>query len=294
MKVGTFLGIPLLVNPLFLLLLIICSAVGLLYETLVLFAVVLWHETAHVLVAKRHRLDVMEIELLPFGGVAKIEALLQMNPSLEVSVAIAGPLSNLVLIGIVFVLSQYYPLPEHWLLFIYRVNVVMVLFNCLPALPLDGGRVLRSFFVRHMGFQVATEKAAKWGQYQACLLGAFGGYGIYLGYTGSIVFIFMSIFLFSSARKEQANASYIFMRYLTRKKQEVRLQRVFAARQLVATAESALAEVFRQFSPPAYHVVYVLDLDGNIAGIIGELELINGLFAKGMHTKVGDLLQYRL
>ena len=294
MRIGTYLGIPLKVNPFFFLLLAVALYYGKLAEALVLFSIVLWHETFHVIAARLYRLDVIDIELLPFGGVARLDALLQLNPQIEWVVAIVGPASNLLLILIGYGLWPFIDVPLEWFDFFVQANLGMALFNLLPALPLDGGRVLRSFLVRRQGFKEATTIASTIGQVFSVALVGWGGYGLYLGQYNTFIFVFSGLMLYWTARQEQKNASYIFLRYLTHKKQELRLRRVFLGRELVATVETSLGEVLRYFQPPHYHLIWVVDLDGQVLGFLGELELIQALFDQGLSCKIGSLVKYKL
>ncbi|NLJ80152.1 MAG: CBS domain-containing protein [Firmicutes bacterium] len=294
MQIGTYFGIPLKVNPFFLLLLAAALALGLLPQALLLFAVVFWHETFHVILAKLYKLDVLEVELLPFGGVARLDALLQMNPEAEWVIAVIGPLSNLLLISLGFLIQPRLNLPPPWFDFFIEVNWGMAFFNLLPALPLDGGRVLRSILVRRHGFKRATDLAARIGQGLSAVLVLWGGLGFYRGWANSLIFTLAGILLFSAARKEQKTSSYVFMRYLTAKKQELRLKRVLSAEHLVATKETSLGEILRHFQPPRYHFVWVIDLDGKITGFLSELDLISALLEQGLSVKVGDLVVYRI
>lgn len=294
MRVGSYLGIPFKVNPLFFVLLLGAAAFGLLPQVLLLFAIVLWHETAHIIVAKLYHLDVTEVELLPFGGVARLEALLQTNPSLEWKVAIIGPISNLLLMGLLYGASLHYNLPDSLYEFALMANAGMFFFNLLPALPLDGGRVLRSILVQRRGFREATDMAALIGQVMAVLMCAWGVYVLYSGFMGGTAFIVLAAFVFTAARSERKNAVYIFMRYMTHKKSEIRLRRVMVLHQLVATTETSVGEVVRKFQPPAYHIVWVMNLDGELLGYVGELELINALFDGGTHSKVGTLVRNKI
>lgn len=291
MRIGTFFGIPLKVNPFFIILVVLAFYAGRLPEALILFGIVIWHESFHVLTAKVYGLDITDIELLPFGGVARLEALLQLNPQIEWVVAIVGPVSNLLLILGYYGLSPYFEWEWIWTDFFIQANFGMALFNCIPALPLDGGRVLRSVLVKWRGFKEATTIACVLGQALSILLMAWGGYGAFLGEYNALVFSFAGIMLFWTARQEQKNASYIFMRYLTRKKSDLRLKRVLAAKELVATGETSLGEVFQRFQPPCYHLVWVLDPDGRVLGLVGELELIQALFEQGLTYKISLLLE---
>ena len=166
------------------------------------------------------------MELLPFGGVARFEALLQTNPALEWKTAVIGPLSNVVLIGLLYAVQQYYALPPEHYEFAVLASGGLCLFNLLPALPLDGGRVLRSILVRRRGFREATDLAARIGQVIGVLMCCWGAYTLYLGYMGGGAFIVLGVIVFTAAASERKNAAYILMRYLTQKKTAIRLQRV--------------------------------------------------------------------
>ena len=132
-------------NPFFILLLAAAFAYGRLWQALMLFAIVMWHEAFHILTAKAYRLQITDVELLPFGGVTRMDAMLQLNPEIEWAVAAVGPLSNGLLIFFAYALLPYFEFEQAWFEFFVQANIGMALFNLIPALPLDGGRVLRSF-----------------------------------------------------------------------------------------------------------------------------------------------------
>lgn len=293
MKLGYFFGIPILVNPFFIVLLFSTALIGKLLETVILFIIVIWHESAHVMMARYYGLSVIEIELLPFGGVARIDELIQLEPGVERYIAIVGPLSNGVLLVMVWLLEPRLLLPTELLKFIIQANIGMMLFNVLPALPLDGGRFLRSLLTEKYGYRQATEKAASIGQIFGVLLLFIGMASFYYNYNG-LIFLIIGFFLLISANKEKAAAVYVLMRYLTRKKQEVRLKRVMLAKELVATEETSLGEILRQLTPSYYHIVWVLDINGTLAGMITELEMIDAFLEKGIQTRLGELIKYHL
>ena len=166
-----------------------------------------------------------------------------------------------------------------WFDFFVQANVGMAAFNLIPALPLDGGRVLRSLLAKGRGFKDATRVAAILGQVLSIV---FVGFGAYLAFLGQL----QGLMLFLAARQEQKNASYIFMRYLTHKKQELRLKRVLVAREIVATVETSLGEVLQHVQPPCYHLIWILDLEGKVIGFISEIDLIAALFEHGLSHKV--------
>lgn len=294
MRIGNYFGIPLKVNPFFILLLAVAFVYGRLGEALLLFAIVLWHESFHILMAKAYRLHVTDIELLPFGGVTRLEALLQLNPELEWLVAIVGPISNGLLVFFAYGLMPYLDVDLKWFDFFVQANVGMAAFNLIPALPLDGGRVLRSLLAKGRGFKDATRVAAILGQVLSIVFVGFGAYLAFLGQLQGLMYVFAGVMLFLAARQEQKNASYIFMRYLTHKKQELRLKRVLVAREIVATVETSLGEVLQHVQPPCYHLIWILDLEGKVIGFISEIDLIAALFEHGLAHKVGAVQIHRI
>jgi Zn-dependent protease len=167
---------------------------GMLFGTLVLlavFACVLLHELAHALVALRYGLRVRDITLLPIGGVARIEQT-ALLPKAEAAIALAGPVLNLLIAALLapFVIlvaamrDADNPLsvilyanelsPAGFLLYLWVANILLAVFNLLPAFPMDGGRVLRAWLSTYRTRLTATRVAVAVGQVMAVAL-AIGG-----------------------------------------------------------------------------------------------------------------------
>ncbi|HYC78723.1 MAG TPA: site-2 protease family protein [Planctomycetota bacterium] len=137
-------------------------------------AVLLAHEAAHALVARRYGIQVDEILLHPLGGMAKLLWRAD-DPALEVRVALAGPLTNLVLAGACALAQAATELDPgsfgaHLLELGVVVNLVLGLGNLLPAFPMDGGRVLRAALSIRRGRLVATRIAVRIGRRLALLI----------------------------------------------------------------------------------------------------------------------------
>ncbi len=176
-----------------------------LIAALLLFVSVLLHELAHSLVARRRGLPVKNITLFIFGGVSNIEQE-PRDPGIEFQVAVVGPLTS-ILIGVVCFLLQL-PLRgtnsplEEILFYLAVTNLLLGVFNLIPAFPLDGGRVLRSIIWKISGsMRQATRAASITGQIIAYL---FILLGIWLFFTVSILdgiwLGFIGWFLLSSAQ----------------------------------------------------------------------------------------------
>lgn len=167
------------------------------------FLCVLLHEFGHALAARRYGIHTVDITLLPIGGIARLERMPE-KPSEELVVALAGPLVNvaIALLLLPFVIADPNPIAIEpvgvGLLFI--TNVGLVVFNLIPAFPMDGGRVLRAFLAMRMDYSRATHIAATIGQTIA-----FAG-GLFALVHGKPLLVLVAIFIYFGAQSESALA----------------------------------------------------------------------------------------
>lgn len=157
------------------------AAVSLVY-VLVLFACVVAHEFGHALTARRFGIRTPDVTLLPIGGVARL-AKMPDKPGQEILVALAGPAVNVVIFLVLFALlgpGAFVDLDPTELTLaqlpaqVATLNLVLALFNLLPAFPMDGGRVLRALLSLAMDRTAATRAAAAAGQGLALAMGLYG------------------------------------------------------------------------------------------------------------------------
>ena len=175
---------------------------------LALFACVLLHEFGHAFAARGFGIETPDITLLPIGGVARLSRIPE-EPWQELVVAIAGPLVNVVIAAALILVIhtnatleqlEYLESPRIELLAkLASVNVMLVLFNLIPAFPMDGGRVLRALLAMAMPYARATQIAAWIGQGLAVV---FGIVGIFVNPW----LIFIAFFIFAGAQQEAAMA----------------------------------------------------------------------------------------
>lgn len=253
-------------------------------EVLLIITSILIHELGHAAVARMLGVNVMEVELLPFGGQAKIEDFTGLDPEKEIYVAAAGPVISLSLAAFLWMAV---PECSSMMTLFIRLNLFLGIFNLLPALPLDGGRILRSILSKILGYRHATRSMAAIGQVLAVGLVAGGGYLTYHEYSGANVIV-IGILLFWAARREGNLLAYAFMRFLVKKKGELARHGFMEGKQMVASPDTLVKNILNQSRPSYYMTVMMIDTNGSILGVRSEAELIEGLLEGGPTIKVKD------
>jgi stage IV sporulation protein FB len=284
-------GVTVRFHWIFIILLFFLAFYGYLEETAILFGLVLAHEFVHLLVARAHGLEVGSIELFPFGGVARVEDALELDPQAESNVALAGPLLNFLLVALSLVFYANLPslqMSEAFLFFI-RCNLVLGFFNLLPALPLDGGRILRARLTLLLGFQQATELCIRISKLTAFLMFLLGLYLFYNGHFHLTLFA-AACFLYFAASREKTAAVYAFIRSLSTKKNIFLSQGVMPVETLMALEDTPVKEVLRRFVMKRYHRVVVVDKEGRIVGEVMESDIIDTVMSKGIHAVLRNAL----
>lgn len=162
------------------------------------------HETSHLIAAKLLRIPISEIRLTPFGGMARIDNLYLIDAARLACVSIAGPAANLLLLFISTSFCHCGLISAAFALSMIQINLLLMLFNLLPALPLDGGRILYAVLFRLTGRRRALVIGIWAGRMLAALLLVFAVYGWFLHRTLNLSPVFAALFLLVSAKDEQA------------------------------------------------------------------------------------------
>ncbi len=177
LAIGRAFGIPVRVHVTFPLILVLYAGLAtrggsardaLLAALLVLavFACVVLHELGHSLLVRRYGIRVRDIVLFPIGGVARADSIPE-DPRQEIAVAVAGPIVNFVIAGTLFVILAIRGVAPHgsgFFVDLAWVNLIIGIFNLVPAFPMDGGRILRGLLCMRMPYLSATRRARDLGQ----------------------------------------------------------------------------------------------------------------------------------
>lgn len=255
---------------------------------LAIFGCVVLHEYGHVLTARHFGISTRDITLLPIGGVASIERMPE-KPGQELLVAIAGPAVNGVIAFILIAAFgadldpelQVASVGDPKLDFVTRLaaaNVMLALFNLIPAFPMDGGRVLRALLSFRLDRMRATRIAARIGHGIAFALG-------FLGLFGNPILVFIALFIFLAASQEA---------YSTELEDAAKSA---AVRDATITAFSALgmqstvSQGVERLLSSTQREFPVTDGLGRLTGILTREGMIRALSESGPDTPVVDVME---
>jgi Zn-dependent protease/CBS domain-containing protein len=252
-----------------------------------IFLFVLLHEFGHALAAQRYGIKTPDITLLPIGGVARLERMPD-KPSEEVVVALAGPAVNVVIAAALWILigltgglpdpqiMQHTGVPMTLRLF--AVNIWLVLFNMIPAFPMDGGRVLRAVLAMRMNYARATQVAASVGQAIAFIF-------FILGLWWNPMLLLIAVFVYFGAGSEAVLAQMKTLSSGLRVSAAMITQ--FQSLPLSATLNEATEALLRT----SQHEFPIVDDLGKVHGILTRDDMIAALRKSGAETPVNQVMR---
>ncbi len=256
-----------------------------------LFACVLAHEFGHILMARHFGIQTPEVTLLPIGGVASLERMPD-KPSEQLLVAIAGPAVNVVIaLMLVIVLGVSLDAssmtrglasiddPRHGILSrLAAANIFLVIFNMLPAFPMDGGRVLNAILAMNMDKRKALQISARIGQGLALLLG-------FLGLFGNPMLLFVAIFVYIAAAGEAAQGDLESMT------STLAVRDAMESKFVALYPEETLADAVDKLLATPQHEFPVVDHFGKPVGLLTRDALLAALRERPREASVMDAAQ---
>ncbi len=297
-KIGQFAGIGVYVHATFLLIIgwvvlmhwkqghsVETTISGVIFVLAIFFCIVL-HEFGHALTAKRYGIKTRDITLLPIGGVARLERMPD-DPRQELWVAVAGPAVNIAIAILLYLLLIFtnglHPMDTlsvtsgSFLERLMVVNVFLVIFNMIPAFPMDGGRVLRSFLAMRMDYIKATQTAATVGQGIALIFG-------FIGLFSNPFLIFIALFVWIGAAQESSMAK---MRSALG---GIPVASVMLKNFSYVSPNDKLADLITLTMSGNQQDFPVMD-SGGLIGIVNHNDLINGLSKLGRDAPVSQVMR---
>ncbi len=282
--------VEIVVDPLVAVFAVLYALAGSLRQWAVVFASLLVHEVSHAVVAAGFGLTVSELRITPIGAAVSVNDAIELRAEAEAAVAMAGPMTSLVLAGAGYILLVYGKPDIEGAEFFVGANIVLALLNLLPAFPLDGGRVARALLAERMGMAGATRAVVNVSRWIGGLAVAAGAVGAATGALSPLVAA-MGVLIWVEAGREARSAPYSAMRSAVRKRAGF-TQKGFAPAALIAASPDARAgEVLNRLSGQHFALITVVGPDGREVGCLSEIELMDGVCARGPGVDLGTLVR---
>ncbi|MFP4589567.1 MAG: site-2 protease family protein [Candidatus Acetothermia bacterium] len=229
-----------------------------LFAAISLFVGVTIHELGHSIFAMRYGVKIESITLYVLGGVAQLEEI-PTRPGEEAKMALAGPVTSFILGGIFWLLLTFIDpgqaVPRFMLGFLFYVNVAVGIFNLIPALPLDGGRILRSLLSLKVSHYRATEISTRISKFLAISMGIYGllVFNIFL-----IVIAFFIYFGVTSEFQEMV---------LNRALEGLKTSDLMSEEVITVRPDTSISDL-KELMMKEHHLGYPVVEDGDIMGIV--------------------------
>jgi Zn-dependent protease/CBS domain-containing protein len=263
------------------------EALGGIFLILLAFACVVMHEYGHALTARRYGIQTRDITLLPIGGVARLERM-PRDPTQELWVALAGPAVNVAIAAALFLLIELFEgaaaftdvrfIGGDLLAKLMWWNIAIVLFNLLPAFPMDGGRVLRALLARRMEYARATRVAASVGQMMAFLFGFFGLFSA----QPFLLFIALFVYLGAEAEAQAVQVQTAFQGLPVRRAMLTRFATLGEEETLGRAVQLLLSGTQQDFPVTS---------DGHVVGLLTRRDLLSALHEHGPAAPIAGAVQ---
>jgi stage IV sporulation protein FB len=229
----------------------------------------LLHEAAHLIAALCIGLKVSHIKLQPFGVNLKLKNKIVFSLADEIILYISGPLFNAVAAIAAAAVNRAYPFA--WAEFLYITNIMLFAMNMLPALPLDGGIILKKILARAIGEKKSMNIMRKITVIISLMLAACGAYVLFITKMNFSVLLFSLIMAGNAlSQGEKYDADFVreLMFYSKKKKDKIKH---------IVTRERDCSVLAENLDKNRYTVIYITDENGKIEDILTEEGIINSL-----------------
>ncbi len=273
------------VHPLFILLCVLSFVFGYADIFFVYLIAILLHEIGHSTMAKKLGYSLNNFCLLPQGalvyGFQKFR-----TPVDEIKIAAAGPIVNVILIilclALWWITPDLYSQTENWVF----CNLAIAIFNLLPIMPLDGGRIFLALCSiknkRRLGIKIVNVLG---------IIVSFLCLGVFifsLFVKPNFSYLIMSIFIFTGVIGSGREHMYVNVTSLYENK--LKSQKVVKANSFVVCEDKKLIDVFYGLSKTKFNILYVATVNGDIMAKLFEPEILTLLETKPLNTKIGDAI----
>ncbi len=249
---------------------------------LFLFICVLLHELGHSYVAKKHGTNIQSITLFLFGGVSSMEEI-PRDPKVEFKMAATGPGVSFLIGIILFIVYLLFNTGSPYLRLVWLlgyINIILGIFNLIPAFPMDGGRVLRAWLAGRMPYIRATRAAANIGKMFAIFMGIFGFITLQFGGFWLLLIAFF-IYIGASEEEKSTEVSVVL--------EGVKIKDIMSKDVTTVSPEMSVEELV-DFMFRFKHMGYPVTEDSEVKGIVTFTDVQRVPMEERKNVKISQIM----
>ncbi len=238
------------------------------------FLIIIIHEFIHLITARILGYSGFSIDILPIGASLKLRDLDESTPRDDIIISISGPMGNFFIALFCYFLNSYYS--RVGLQEFANYNIVIGVFNLIPAFPLDGGRILRDL----LNYKFIYKKANKIALNISIGIGyIFGAIFLITLYMKSINVdvLFFSVFILIISYREKRRIAYIIMGYIVKKKEKLIRRGYLENKSISVYYKLNILQLIELIDKNKYNEFIVLDENMNMLGILYEEDILNAI-----------------
>jgi len=252
--------------------------VGFKKELLIGFLIIIIHEFIHLIVARILGFSGFSVEIFPIGAMLKLKDLEEATPKEDIIISLSGPIGNFVMAFICGIINYF--IYNDFIYKIIEYNIIIGIFNLIPAFPLDGGRILRDIFATRLIYKKANEIALRISIIIGYIFLLIFFASVYIGIS-NINLLLIAIFILTISYKEKRRIAYIIMGYIIKKKEKLINRGYIENKNISVYYKLTLLEILELVDKNKYNVFTVLDEDMNVVAILYEEEILIGIKSLG-------------
>jgi len=278
---------------LFVIILMLSALTGYFIELMTLFVIVLVHELGHVFMAHAVGWKVTTVKLLPFGGVVEVDESGGSSARDELLVAAAGPLQNVWMIALAYFFSETGLWSHEWSKYFIEANIWIALFNMLPVMPLDGGKIVQALLSYRFSYYTTLLWSARISVGFSSLLILYALSPLLIGQLGvKLNELMIGIFLLLSNLTTLRHIPFLFYRYILYRNARIEQleKRSAPILPILVSPTQSLYEAMKHYRRERLNMLCVVDELDRSCQVITEKASIQYSLTD-VHRAVGELLR---
>ena len=281
-KITRFLYVHFLTIPLF----ILAYFTKTIHTLLMAYSVVSVHELFHLFAALMLKVRTGAIVVMPFGMTLRLSGAIIKNPVKEIIIAIFGPLANVIMLLAGLLFKQKYIWAEESMFLYNFLNVITIITNLLPVLPLDGGRIVKAILTHSLGYITGMKIMRKLTVIISVCVCVLGLAVLFVSKFNASLML-AGGFLVFNLFEEKKRGDLFILKEIMRSKHKLDKNALITSRVITASESTPAKNVLSKLTYDRYFLIYAESEKGG--RIISETELVDGLIRNGYAIELSNI-----